>query len=66
MKFDVTYSGKSGSLRSPYDFRIAGSWVLSDGTATDWEEKLTVSVADASGSETLTLTPPSAAARGCT
>ena len=62
VKFDVTYSGKSGSLRSPYDFRIAGSWVLSDGTATDWEEKLTVSVADASGSETLTLTPPSAAA----
>ena len=62
VKFDVTYSGKSGSLRSPYDFRIAGSWVLSDGTATDWEEKLTVSTADASGSETLTLTPPTAAA----
>ena len=62
VKFDVTYSGKSGSFRSPYDFRIAGSWVLSDGTATDWEEKLTVSTADASGSETLTLTPPTAAA----
>ena len=62
VKFDVTYSGKSGSFRSPYDFRIAGSWVLSDGTATDWEEKLTVSVADASGSETLTLTPPTTAA----
>ena len=61
VEFDVSYSGKSGSLRSPYDFKVAGSWILSDGTVSDWEEKVEVSTTASSGSQSLLFTPPSTA-----
>ena len=61
VEFDVSYSGKAGSFRTPYDFKVAGSWVLSDGTVSDWEEKVEVSTTATSGSQSLTLTPPAAA-----
>ncbi len=61
VEFDVSYSGKSGSLRSPYDFKVAGSWILSDGTVSDWEKKVEVSTTASSGSQSLLFTPPSTA-----
>ena len=61
VEFDLSYSGKSGSLRSPYDFKVAGSWILSDGTVSDWEEKVEVSTTASSGSQSLMFTPPSTA-----
>ncbi len=61
VEFDVSYSGKSGSLRSPYDFKVAGSWILSDGTVSDWEKKVEVSTTASSGSQSLMFTPPSTA-----
>ncbi len=61
VEFDVSYSRKSGSLRSPYDFKVAGSWILSDGTVSDWEEKVEVSTTASSGSQSLMFTPPSTA-----
>jgi len=61
VEFDVSYSGKSGSLRGPYDFKVAGSWILSDGTVSDWEEKVEVSTTASSGSQSLLFTPPSTA-----